>query len=289
MVCGWLGFAEMIENSYDAIAGADYLIETATFLLSLMTFLGRFLHDLLRFTTREVGAIHIADPYVQVSSIMPQKRNPVCLEHARALSSSTIGEAQAVLMMVHNTPFGDIVDTEDDLQPHLYRGLEKSERVVRLLTAVVSTMQVDKEKWHGESSKHQLTITELADTLVRMKHISFRKAHRIAAIIARRADAANKELADVPSDWLREAAREVIGKEIALERETWVKIIQPEAFIHVRNCPGSPHPQVVAEMVKRRKLILEEHRSRYEKERTRLQEVEKKLDREVERRLSQNE
>ena len=51
------------------------------------------------------------------SSIMPQKRNPVALEHARALASKALAQAQALPLAVHNTPFGDIVDTEDDLQP----------------------------------------------------------------------------------------------------------------------------------------------------------------------------
>lgn len=32
--------------------------------------------------------------------------------------------------MIHNTPFGDIVDTEDDLQPYLYKGIEKAIRVL---------------------------------------------------------------------------------------------------------------------------------------------------------------
>ena len=31
--------------------------------------------------------------------------------------------------MIHNTPFGDIVDTEDDLQPYLYKRIEKTIRV----------------------------------------------------------------------------------------------------------------------------------------------------------------
>ena len=48
---------------------------------------------------------------------MPQKRNPVALEHARALASMALGQTQAIQLAVHNTPFGDIVDTEDDLQP----------------------------------------------------------------------------------------------------------------------------------------------------------------------------
>ena len=45
--------------------------------------------------------------------------------------------------MIHNTPFGDVVDTEDDLQPHLYRAIDKSKRVLDLMIAVISTMEVN--------------------------------------------------------------------------------------------------------------------------------------------------
>jgi argininosuccinate lyase len=71
-----LGFSGTVENSYDAIAGADYLLETATAIIILMTNMG-WIQDFLLFCTREFDAFRIADPYVQISSIMPQKRNPV--------------------------------------------------------------------------------------------------------------------------------------------------------------------------------------------------------------------
>ena len=37
------------------------------------------------------------DGFVQCSSIMPQKRNPVALEHARAIASKALGQAQAIV------------------------------------------------------------------------------------------------------------------------------------------------------------------------------------------------
>ena len=73
--------------------------------------------DLLLWCTIEFGYLRLADGFVQGSSIMPQKRNPVALEHARAIGSKALGQAAAIVLAVHNTPFGDIVDTEDDLQP----------------------------------------------------------------------------------------------------------------------------------------------------------------------------
>ena len=85
----------------------------------------------LLLATKEYGGITVARPYVQISSIMPQKRNPVSIEHARAITSS-FRESFTVFQMIHNTPFGDIVDTEDDLQPYLYKGIEKTIRVFLL-------------------------------------------------------------------------------------------------------------------------------------------------------------
>ncbi len=76
-----------------------------------MVSLGKVAQDLLLWSTQEFGFLRLADAFVQSSSIMPQKRNPVALEHTRILASRALGEAQAVLTCAHNTPFGDINDS----------------------------------------------------------------------------------------------------------------------------------------------------------------------------------
>ncbi|GAA3321449.1 hypothetical protein GCM10020331_037340 [Ectobacillus funiculus] len=100
-----LGFDGLIENSYDAIAGADYIAEVMTATQITAITLGRFIQDLLLWSTQEYGVLRVSDAYVQTSSIMPQKRNPVSLEHLRSLLSSCVGNTQTVLTMIHNTPF----------------------------------------------------------------------------------------------------------------------------------------------------------------------------------------
>ena len=77
-------------------------------------------------STQEFGYIKVADPYVQASSIMPQKRNLVPVEHMRSLLSAASGDCVGILMMLQNTPYGDIVDTEDDAQPRAEGGHERS-------------------------------------------------------------------------------------------------------------------------------------------------------------------
>ena len=112
-----LGFRGLVVNSYGAIAAVDYVAEACSVLATAMLSLGRFTQDMLLWSTAEFGFLRLSDGYVQISSIMPQKRNPVPLEHARILASRALTEAQSVLGSLHNTPFADMNDGEDSLQP----------------------------------------------------------------------------------------------------------------------------------------------------------------------------
>ena len=80
---------------------------------------------------------------------MPQKRNPVALEHARAIGSKAVGQAQAIVTAVHNTPFGDIVDTEDDLQPLVASMFRDATRTVTLVAAAMRLADFDVEQAGG--------------------------------------------------------------------------------------------------------------------------------------------
>ncbi|WP_436373897.1 argininosuccinate lyase [Cytobacillus sp. BC1816] len=249
-----LGFEGIIENSYDSIAGADYLLETSSALMTCMVNTGRWIQDFLQHVTREFGTFQVADPYVQVSSIMPQKRNPVSIEHSRSIASSAYGEAYAAMNMVHNTPFGDIVDTEDDLQPHLYRAFTNANRVLKLMYAVIATLKVNKDHAKEMAKKSCITITELADTLARDYSIPFRKAHSIASYISKQTVKDQKELCD----WKVEAVNEIIRGyvPVSLTEEEWKKIISPEYFVQIRSLQGGPNPDEVLRMIKDRNEIL---------------------------------
>ncbi len=249
--CELLGFDRLVENSYDSIAGADYLLETASALMTCMVNTGRWIQDFLLQVTREFGTFTVSDPYVQVSSIMPQKRNPVSIEHSRSLASSAFSEAQAVMNMIHNTPFGDIVDTEDDLQPHLYRSFNQANRVMKLMYAVIATLQVNKDHTKDMAQKSCITITELADTLARDYGVGFRQAHEIASSISKKTTEEQKEL----SDWDLEEVNAMIQKyvEVKLTEKVWNNIISPVYFVKIRSISGGPSPNEVKRMIELRK------------------------------------
>src|SRR5580704_16905009 len=132
MTARLLGFEGLAENSYGAIAAIDYLTESAAAIAVAMVNLGKITQDFLLWSTREFGFLRLSNAFVQSSSIMPQKRNPVALEHVRVLASRALGEAQAVLTCAHNTPFGDVNDSEDDLQPLVFTMFADAVRSLKL-------------------------------------------------------------------------------------------------------------------------------------------------------------
>src|SRR4029079_5551098 len=152
----------------------DYLLESTSAAAVMLTGHGRFVQDMLLWSTAEFGYLRLGDGYVQGSSIMPQKRNPVALEHARAIGSKALGQAQAIVVAVHNTPFGDIVDTEDDLQPLVSSMFKDAARAVALAAAALADAGFDTKKMAARAGENWITMTELADTLARDHGLPFR-------------------------------------------------------------------------------------------------------------------
>ncbi|WP_419887205.1 argininosuccinate lyase [Neobacillus niacini] len=238
-----LGFEDMIDNAWDAVAGADYIAETATAVQLSALNLGRSMQDFLLWGTQEYGAFLLSDPYVQISSIMPQKRNPVSIEHMRALLSSVAGDCQTVLLMLHNTPFGDIVDTEDDMQPYIWKAIERLGDIYELLTSVLLTMEVNKDTLLKRAKESFANVTELADTIVRKDGLSFRQAHQVVSnMVKSLVNNGNTSLNSLTLKLLNEQFKMVAGKKSALTEEELKQCLSPEYFVKIRDLQGGPSP-----------------------------------------------
>ncbi|RTR27834.1 argininosuccinate lyase [Robertmurraya yapensis] len=253
-----LGFDEMIDNAWDAVAGADYIAEAATAVQLSALNLGRSMQDFLLWGTQEYGAFLLSAPYVQISSIMPQKRNPVSMEHMRALLSSVAGDCQTVLLMAHNTPFGDIVDTEDDMQPYIWKAIEKLGGIYDLLTSVLLTMEVHKDVLLKRAKESFANVTELADTIVRKDGLSFRQAHHVVSSTVKELMKNGKlSLESLTLELLNDQLRILLGKESNLSEEELKQCLSPEYFVQIRDLEGGPSP---SRMDKTIKVRLEEQR-----------------------------
>jgi argininosuccinate lyase len=249
-----LGFCGPTGNTYGSIASVDYLLESTTAASVLLTGLGRFVQDLLLWCTAEFDYLRLGEGYVQCSSIMPQKRNPVALEHARAIGSKALGQALAIVTTVHNTPFGDIVDTEDDLQPLVFAMFRDATRAVKLVAAAMTSAEFDAARLEARAGDGWTTLTELADTLVRDHGLPFKSAHGIAGrlIAARQRDAVRPL-----SALLAEASREVLGSPLAYSDAQLAEILSPRHFVNVRRTWGGPAPEETLRAAKASRQQLE--------------------------------
>lgn len=252
-----LGFDDVVINSYDAIGGVDYALEGLGALTTCVLGLARFIHELLLWATREYGTLQIANSFIQISSIMPQKRNPVVLEHLRARVGWVLGSAMTAQTLVHGAAFGDTVDVEDELYEPLFRTFEQGIDFLRLADSAMATTQFDKEKMAARATEGFTTATEIADTLVRTCGLSFRQAHRVASTIVRRA---NGEPSAVTTALVSEAAVEALGADLGarvqLSEAQLQAALDPWAFVRSRTIPGGPAPETVLAHVRQMRETL---------------------------------
>jgi argininosuccinate lyase len=241
-----LGFDAATGNTYGSIATVDYLLESVSAAAVLLAGLGRVLQDLLLWCTSEFGYLRLADGFVQCSSIMPQKRNPVALEHARAIGSKALGQTGAILLTVHNTPFGDIVDTEDDLQPLVFSMFKDANRAVRLVSAAMRSAEFNRARLAERAEGGWITVTELADTLARDHGVPFKTSHGIASKLVQEC---TRRPAESRAAVLREITTSVLGRPIEYDDGALDEILSARHFVAVRRTPGGPAPSETARAI----------------------------------------
>lgn len=234
-----LGFDAPVSNTYDAVASADWQVEFVTRLQNLALTLSRFVHDLLHWASEGLYVLH--DGLVQGSSIMPQKRNPVALEHARTRFSRTLGSSQMVLYSSHNIPYADLNDFGPDIQGALVSLYIQLEGGLTLLAACLEHGHFDEDKLGRQAECTDTTATELADELTRRHGLSFQEAHRLAAALVARLCQDERELREAtPED-----VRALGGPE--MEASALRDALDPAAFVRRRDGFGGPAPARVAE------------------------------------------
>ena len=241
-VADLLGFQGIVENSYGAIANVDYITASYSAIRLGCIHLGRLVQDLVTWTGFEVSQIDVPDGFVQISSIMPQKRNPVPLEHLRLKLSLAGGGADQIVQTMHNTPFADMNDSERETQAAGFDVFERLDHALPLLAGFVEAMETNQPSISRRIQKSMATITELADTIVRSEKIGFRAAHHVASRLARQALSGGIGFDELPWESFARTFEEVTGRKPELGRESLGRATSPQNFVAVREMVGGPGP-----------------------------------------------
>ncbi len=234
-----LGFAAPRRNAYGCIASVDYVTGLYSAIKLLFLHLGRVVQDMAFWSAFEVGQLYVPNSLVQISSIMPQKRNPVPIEHMRHLASVTAGRCDTVVDTMHNTPFTDMNDSEGEVQAAGYAAFDSGGRVLDLLSAFIVSVSINEERVEHNANAACITITELADTLVRQESLSFRQAHEVAAATASAVIADGLPLLSAYTAFSAAFQAET-GRQTSLSESAFQQAVSMRNFVDVRNRFGGP-------------------------------------------------
>jgi len=242
-----LGFDGVVENSCDAVASRDFLIESIFISASTMLSLSRMAEEIILWCS-EFGFVELPDEYASSSSIMPQKKNPDIAELIRAKAGRVLGNLAGVMSIYKAMPFTYNRDFQE-MNPIMFESLEIADISTILMARMLEKIKFKRDVMLEKALKGFAHATELAD-LITKKGVPFRDAHRIVGrLIAESLEFNAKNVKRIAKEF---------GYEIELSEDE-LKFDAKEIVESRDNLGGTSRSEILR-MIEVRKRRLEEDR-----------------------------
>jgi argininosuccinate lyase len=273
-----LGFDAPVENSYDAnlVSSVDSKIEFANALSTSAITVGQLMQNLHTQYHNPVPWMLLAEETTDVSSIMPQKRNPRPLDLVRLLATAVVSSAHTVTLNAHNTNSG-----MNDYRPgtQAQHAASKAQAMYIAYADVMNNLVINRERALQEVEVDYSTMTEVADVLLRHADVPFRIGHHYASDLTNFGRANGKRPKDLTDDELLHIYKESIGAELPVELELIRQALDPAAMVRERKGLGGPQEAEVLRMLSRHNDSLASGRTWLDSSRSHLQDSEAALER----------
>ena len=235
-VAGDLGMCGVFDNSMDAVADRDFVIEALFCASCTMMHLSRFCEEIILWANPAFGFVRLPDGYATGSSIMPQKKNPDVAELMRGKIGRVYGSLTSMLTILKGLPLTYNRDLQEDKEPFIdaHKTLSAS---LQLMAGMLSELGFRTERMRAACKAGFLNATELADYLVG-KGIPFREAHHITGAAVALAEREDKGLEDLTLPQLRTVCDRI-------ENDVYA-VLEYEAAVKRRETHGGTGPQAVA-------------------------------------------
>ena len=253
-VASLLGFDGLALNTRDAVWGRDLEIEAHTVALMLAGNFNRLAEDMMLWSAPEFGQVECADGFCGTSSIMPQKKNPNALECLKGVVATVTGHLVSTAM-VHKNPSTVPVFEWVRSMSDAWRGYDEINGALPLMSAVMQSLTVNRERMANSAGRHWATATDLASALVRHAGLPWRAAHQVTGIVVRLAIEQGKKPGEVDAVLVAQAARQHLGRPLQLSDAQIREALDPRASVERHRMPGGPARDRVME-------ALQEHAGR---------------------------
>jgi argininosuccinate lyase len=179
---------------------------------------------------------------------MPQKKNPDVAEVARAKAISLHGELVTIFSITKALPQSYNRDLQE-VTPHLWKAVDTARDTLNLVREMLASVKFNQKRGEELARANFSTATELADIMVREKHLPFRVAHQIVGRVVSTALEKGMKPDEIDSQFLDEIAEEVTGRTLNIPAELVKKALDPLEVVKSRTVPGGPAPSMVRESI----------------------------------------
>ena len=228
-----LGFAEVSQNSIDAVSDRDFAVEYLFCATMIGVHLSKLAEQVVLYTSAEFGFFEMADAFSTGSSLMPQKKNPDIFELTRGKAGTLLGLLTGLLTTLKGLPSAYDKDLQEDKAP-VFQATDILLTILPVIAGALRTITVNSERMQTAIDSSMMT-TDLADYLVN-RGIPFREAHALVGKVVRAAMEAHISLEDLPLEVYR-----AIGP---FEANVY-EVFDPMKSIEKRNGIGGTSPPSV--------------------------------------------
>lgn len=197
-----LGFTAPCANSLDAVSDRDFVLEFLSVASISAIHLSRLAEEFVLWSSAQFGFIGFSDMFTSGSSIMPQKRNPDAAELVRGKTGRIVGALNSLLLTMKGLPLAYNKDMQEDKEP-LFDAFDTWRLCVGAMTGMVQDFTANVARLHESAEAGFSTATDLADWLVRVLGMPFRKAHHVTAKIVKLAAEQQCTLAQLSLDSMK--------------------------------------------------------------------------------------
>ncbi len=241
-----LGFAEVSQNSMDAVSDRDFAAEYLFCAAMIGIHLSKLAEQIVLFTSAEFGFLELSDAFSTGSSLMPQKKNPDVFELTRGKAGTLLGLLTGLLATLKGLPSTYDKDLQEDKAP-VFQATDTLLAILPVIAGALRTITAKPGRMLAAIDSTMMA-TDLADYLVG-KGVPFREAHSITGKVLRAAEDASRKLKleEMPIE-----AYQAIGP---FEADVY-QVFDPMKSVEKRNAIGGTSPQSVKDQIQKIKSTL---------------------------------
>ncbi|MBN3950381.1 MAG: argininosuccinate lyase [Nostoc sp. NMS7] len=238
-----LGFDGLLLHGLDATSSRDFIIESLAALAIIMSNLSKMAEEIVLWNSFEFRLVEVDDTFATGSSIMPQKKNPVVAELARAKTGRVYGALMQILTIVKGVTTGYSCDLQED-KPFLWQAIDDTSLTISVMCQQLQTLKFNTQRALSMSWENFSTATELANYLVVEINMPFREAHQIVGTVVNQLIKFGKTLSDVTDI---SQSLEELGMNIS--PEVLRELLNPIQAISRQTSKGGTAPESVQEIL----------------------------------------